>query len=73
MVLGEKFAAWWTVPWDASRFRSGPAGGEAESSTQSTLALYLLPEGGSKCRSTAPDQRQGASSTSLTGGHAAFS
>lgn len=71
--LGEKFAAWWTVPWDARRFRSGPAGGEAESSTQSTLALYLLPEAGSKCRSTAADQRQGASSTSLTGGHAAFS
>lgn len=51
--LGEKFAAWWRVPWEARRFRSGPAGGEAESSTQSTLALYLLTEGGSKCHRTA--------------------
>lgn len=59
--LGEKFAAWWRVPWEARRFRSGPAGGEAESSTQSTLALYLLTEEGSKCHRTAQTKRRGSS------------
>ena len=76
--LREKFPTWRRVAWEGRRSRfcsSGRrgnergAGGEAKGSSQGTLPLYLLSEGASKSLKASPR----ASSTSVTGGHAASS